>query len=40
MWFDNMSKSAILGMRMLNDGSVSREEFGDMVRAHRAQYKI
>ena len=40
LWFDKMSKSAILGMRMLTDGYVSRQEFDDMIHEHRAQYKI
>ncbi len=39
MRFDDMKKSAMIGIRMLNYGYVSRDEFSEMIRAHRAQYK-
>ena len=40
MKFDSMTASALIGMRMMNGGYVSRTEFDDilrMVREERAQ---
>ncbi|MCI6927283.1 hypothetical protein [Butyricicoccus porcorum] len=43
-FFDNVDKtmmlSVMLGTRMMNGEYVSRQEFGDMVRAHRTQNHI
>ncbi|MGM9630531.1 hypothetical protein [Butyricicoccus sp.] len=42
--FDSADKTMMLGMllgtRMLNGEYVSRREFNDMIRAHRAQHNI